>query len=169
MNVSSGLEEKVIWEMLQLRKSLPGFFFFLVNMFLINIPFIQAQQRLVGPTGSDTGGWWELPRRPIWAGPVSQCMLHPCQQLGSRSSPSPGHQAALWECRAVGGPCSAGQGCGELETSPAPESLGWKWWPQEGWNIVLGHGQGGVCTELLTGRKTLESTQLHSFSNPFKK
>lgn len=57
MNVSSGLEEKVIWEMLQLRKSLPGFFFFLVNMFLINIPFIQAQQRLVGPTGSDTGGW----------------------------------------------------------------------------------------------------------------
>lgn len=50
VNVSFGLEEKVFWEMFQLRKSLLGFFFlFLINMILINIAIIQAPQRLVGP------------------------------------------------------------------------------------------------------------------------
>lgn len=134
-------------------------------MFLINIPIIQAPQRLVGPTGSNTGGGESSP-----GDPVCQCMFHPSQQLGSRSNHSPGQQAALWECLAVGGPCSAGQGCGQLETSPAPvtrmgmtapRGLEQCPWPWAGWCVSR--------TAHRMKKAGISPSKLHSFSNSFKK
>lgn len=141
------------------------FFLFLINMILNKHCHYPSTTKAGGSHRVRQWRWWELPRRPIWAEP-EHVPPQPAAGQQEHPQPSPGHQAALWECRAVGGPCSAGQGCKDLETSPALEPLGWEWWPQRGWNSVLGHGQGGACIELLTGGKRLERALQDYIASP---
>lgn len=95
-------------------------------MLLINIHIVQGAQRLVGPTESDTGGGEGSPGDPAGHGVSASACPTQARSWAAGAAPALGIRELSGNAGPWGEPGSAGQGCGELETSPAPESLGWE-------------------------------------------
>lgn len=65
-------------------------------MFLINIPIIQARQRLVGPTGSETGDGESSPADPSGQGLPGNACSTPASSWAAGAAPALGPQGCGW-------------------------------------------------------------------------
>lgn len=124
-------------------------------MFLINIPNIQAPQRLVVPTGSDTGGGESSLGDPSGQGLSASASPTPASSRAAGAAPALGIRQLSGNAELWVGPAQWGKAVGSWRPALLQSHQHGNGGPG-GWNSALGHGQGGACLELLTGGKRLE-------------